>query len=189
MRTRAGFALIEVIVAMALAFFVLAALFSLMTPLASVEAAAMRSQTAQLNLAGALSVVERELRQATYVRAPAAGATASALEGCANAAVPPGGGAPAAIDPSRPMSWFAFCTDGTRLYYHAGSGACPPAYRCGTGPAAVFAGGSASTVSASFARPSALTTVIQSSLSVASGGQTSSVQSEVAFAAAAGSNQ
>jgi hypothetical protein len=182
--------LLELTLAVSLSGLVLIGLFSLMVPLVRSQVASAQGQTVQLNLSGARSVVARELRQATFLSAPApAGTTTAKLEGCSNAAVPPGGAAPAPIDATAPMHWFAFCSDSSRLYYHAGSGSCPPVYVCGVSPTAVFGGGADSAVSAGFIRLSALTTAVTASLSVTSGGQTSSVSDTISYSAAAGTNQ
>lgn len=184
-----GFTLIELIMAIGLSSLVLVALFSLSVPMARTEISSIQSQTAQLNVAGAMSVFEREVRQATYLKTPAAGASGGVVEGCSNAAVLPGAASPTPLDASQPMHWFAFCADASLVYYHAGSGACPPSYLCGTNPTGVFGGGRSSAVSAVFSRPSALTTVVQATFAVTSGAETSTLQNAVSYSAAAGTNQ
>ncbi len=92
---RGGFTLLELVFAMTLGCAVPVALADLCVPLARAQARAARGQTVQLGLEEGLSAVHRELAQATLVPVPSwAGAPSESLEGCGNAAVPPGGAAP-----------------------------------------------------------------------------------------------
>lgn len=188
-RAERGHTLMEVIISMALGSIVLVGLSNLMLPLVKSQIAAMRGQTAQLALVSAQSAVERSLRQASYVRAPSApGLPSDKLEGCENAFVEAGKD-PAAIDPARPMRWFAYCTQDNMMYAHAGDG-CPPQYACGLAPYATFGGGSlTSGATAQFTRASGLTTVVEVDLAFASADASASAQSAVTYAGAAGSNQ
>jgi len=188
-RGAAGYTLVEVMISMAMAAVILVGLENLLLPLTKAQVLAARGQTTQLSLVSAQSAVERALRQATYVRVPSApGLASDRLEGCENAIVQTGQD-PAPIDPTRPMRWFAFCTQDGLMYDHAGDG-CPPAYVCGIAPLGAFGGGSlTSGATAQFTRPSAFSTVVDVSLAFASGDASASAQSAVSFNGAAGTNQ
>ena len=184
-----GFSILELIVALGLSSMVLIAIMSLTLPMVRAQVGDARSMTAQMNLAGLMSVMDREMREATYLTSPqGVGFPSRVLSGCSNAALPPGGFAPVAVDPSAPMRWFAFCGDGQSLYYHSGQG-CPASYACGAGETAAFNGGRDSSVSASYIRPSALSTVVENTTTITSMDQTSTLTSAVSYAAASGSNQ
>ncbi|MBI3564818.1 MAG: prepilin-type N-terminal cleavage/methylation domain-containing protein [Elusimicrobia bacterium] len=188
MRERAaGFTLIELVVAMALASLVIVGLNSLMLPLVRAQVSATRTQSTQSGLTGALSAVERALRTSSVVTAPAMpGFPSDRLEGCANAV--PEGAAFVAADPGRPTRWFAMCAREGALYYHQGGG-CPARYVCGRDAAAEFGGGVVRGASAAFTRPSRWSPVVDVELSFASGDVSSSARTAVAVGAAAGSNQ
>lgn len=188
-RARAGYTLIELMLSLALGAIVLAGLSSLMVPLTRTQILAARGQTTQLSLVSAQTAVERSLRQATWLRAPSApGLASETLEGCENAA-PAEGLKFAPIDETRPMRWFAYCSQDGILYDHGGDG-CPPAYLCGTEPLGSFGGGTiASTATARFTRESPFTTDVDVELAFASGDAASSVRTGAQFAAAAGTNQ
>jgi len=184
-----GFSLMELMVAMGLSSIVMITLLSLTLPMVRAQAGDARSMTAQMNLAGLMSVMDREMRGATYLTAPqGVGFSSRVLAGCSNAAVAPGGTVPVPVDPSAPMRWFAFCGDGQSLYYHAGTG-CPASYVCGAAETAAFNGGRDSSVSASYVRPSALSTVVENTTTITSLDQTATLTSAVAYSAAAGTNQ
>jgi len=188
LRDQKGLTLMEVVIVMGLASIALIGVISLGAMAGRSGVYAQRSESSQMNLEHALHYVTQELRQASYVAQPAAGASGSTLEGCANAAVIPPSAGPVPLDPSQPARWFAFCSANGALYYHQGFG-CPASYTCGTNASLEFLGGAGSAATASFSRPSALTTEVDVSLSVGSRDQTSSVQSAVAYAAAAGAGQ
>jgi prepilin-type N-terminal cleavage/methylation domain-containing protein len=182
---RAGFTLIELVIAMFLASIVMLALSSILTPLVRSQAYSARSQTIQLNLAAVDQLVEQELRQASLVTQPAiVGIPSGALEGCDNAA----GSPPAPLDPSAPMKWFAFCTSGGIVYYHSGS-SCPASYACGVSPTSAFTWGPAPSSSLAFTRPTAGTTLITADMHASSGKSSAEVTSAVAFSAPAGGAQ
>lgn len=186
---RAGYTLVELMLSLALGSIVLIGLSNLMVPLTRAQILAARGQTTQLSLVSAQTAVERALRQATWLRAPSApGLASEKLEGCENAA-PADGSKFAPIDASRPMRWFAFCSQDGVLYDHGGEG-CPPLYACGADSLGAFGGGAtASTATARFTRESAFTTDVDIDLAFASGDASSKVRSAAAFSAAAGSNQ
>jgi prepilin-type N-terminal cleavage/methylation domain-containing protein len=186
---RRGFTLIEMVIALALSTLVVVALAALTVPLARAQVSAARGQTAQVNMSYASGLVERELRQASWIRVPtAANAPSAVLEGCTNAYVPPGASLPQRVDPARPMRWFAFCSDARSIHYHTGAD-CPAVYACGDSPAFSFAAGGDSTAGATFTRPSALSGVIEATLSLRSRDSSAAATSAVALAAAAGRNQ
>lgn len=185
--TGAGFTLIELVVAMALASLVLVGLNSLMLPLVRAQVSAARTQSTQSALAGALSAAERALRTASVVTAPAlAGLPSDRLEVCANAV--PEGAAYAAADPARATRWSAVCARDGAIFYHQGRG-CPARYVCGQAAAAEFGGGVVHGASASFTRPSRWSPVVDVELALTSGDASSSARTAVAVGAAAGSNQ
>lgn len=189
MSGRGGFTLIELILSMALGAMVLVALTKLMVPLTRAQILAARGQTTQLYAVSAQSAVERAIRQATWVKEPSApGIPTERLEGCENAAVE-SGKEPVPLDASRPMRWFAFCSQDGKLYDHGGEG-CPPHYVCGVSPLGSFGGGTiSSTGTATFTRESPFTTVVDADLWFASGDAESKVRTGAAFAGAAGVNQ
>jgi prepilin-type N-terminal cleavage/methylation domain-containing protein len=178
---RGGFTLLELIFAMGLACVIMVAMADLSVPLARAQARSARGQANQLELAAGLAAVHRELAEATYVSSPSM--PSDVLTGCANAAVPPGGGVPAPVDPSRPERWFAFCARDGSLYYHRGDG-CPGRYECGRDAAFRFGGG-AQTAEALFTRPSAAAPVVDVRLEVASGSETAAADDAAAYASAA----
>ncbi|MDE2509757.1 MAG: prepilin-type N-terminal cleavage/methylation domain-containing protein [Elusimicrobia bacterium] len=188
-RARGGFTLVELIMAMALGSLVIIGLSNLMVPLTRAQVYATRGLTAQMNAVAAQTAAERALREATWIGTPAApGLPSDRLEGCANAVVDPGTD-PVAMDPTRPMRWFAFCSQDGVVYEHAGDG-CPPRYSCGTAPQGTFGGGSlTSGATAQFTRSSAFDSVVDIDLAFDSAGVSSHVLSAVAFSAAAGTNQ
>lgn len=189
MRAPRGYTLIELVLSMALGAIVLIGLSKLMVPLTRAQILAARGQTTQLSAVAAESATERAVRQATWVRVPdAPGIPSERLEGCENARVEVGSD-PVPIDPSRPMRWFAFCSQGGVLYDHGGAG-CPPHYACGVEPLGSFGGGTiSSTGTATFTRSSAFTTMVDIDLWFASGDATTKVRTAAAFSAAAGVNQ
>ena len=181
---RAGFTLIELVVATFLANIVLIALSSILTPLVQTQAYAARAQSIQLNLAAVDKLVEGELRQASLVTQPLVGLPSGVLAGCDNAA-----GSPAApIAPGAPMRWFAFCASGGIVYYHTGSG-CPASYTCGASPTSAFMWGPAPWSSLTFTRPSAGSTLVTADIKASSGKSEAEVTSAVAFSAPAGGAQ
>ncbi|MBI4061970.1 MAG: hypothetical protein HY403_11135 [Elusimicrobia bacterium] len=151
---RRGVSLVELVIATGLASLALAALAALTATGARHQVQALRSATAQMSAALAFKAIEREMSEATYVIAPAAGTSnATTLEACANARLPAAGGALEPINPARPMRFFAFCrTSAGIVRYHARTTGCPAAYTCGAGPVASF-GSSARPVDARFTRP------------------------------------
>lgn len=182
---RAGFTLIELVIAMSLASLVLAALASILTPLVQSQAYSARAQTVQLRLAAVAQLVERELRQMSLLSKPAvAGLPSGVLEGCVNAA----GAPPAPLDPDSPMRWFAFCSSGGSVYYHSGTG-CPALYTCAISPAAAFTWGPAPWSSLTFTRPSAASTLVTSVMKASSGKFEAEVTIAVSFSAPAGGAQ
>lgn len=185
---RRGVSLVEVMFVTGLASLVLMTIISLSLSMGRSSLNASRSQASQIDLSYATQLVERELRQATFVTSPSAGATATTLEGCGNAAILPGGGAPEALDAASPMRWFAVCAAGGRVHYHNGAG-CPAIYACGVAPQASFGAGPGLPATALFSRATAQTTRVDVTLTVPSADQTATAQTAVAFAAAAGSNQ
>jgi Tfp pilus assembly protein PilW len=185
----AGFSLIELVIAMLMASLVLVALTSILTPLIVTQVYAARAQGVQLNLDSAQQLIERELRQATFVNTPAtAGMPSGVLEGCDNAAASPTPPSPVPIDPASPMRWFAFCASGGIIYYHSGA-SCPAAYRCGASPVAAFSSGLNPQSTLTFARPSAASTLITATLTAASGNSSAVATTAVAFSAPAGGAQ
>lgn len=185
---RAGYTLIELVLSVALGSVVLVGLSNLMVPLTRAQVAASRGQTAQLSLVSAQSAVERALRQATWLRSPAeAGIPGDRLEGCENARMENNTATP--MDETRPMRWFAFCSQDGLVFDHAGEG-CPPVYSCGRDPLGSFGGGTVfSTATARFTRASVNTTVVEVELGFESSGSVSKVETAAAYAGAAGSNQ
>lgn len=183
-----GLTLVEVVVVMGLASIALIGVISLGTMASRSGLYAQRTERSQMSLEHALHYVTEELRQATYVAKPAGGASGGALEGCANAAVIPPSAGPLPLDAGQPMRWFAFCSADGAVYYHRGFG-CPAAYSCGVGSSLEFVGGGGSAASAAFSRPSSLSTEVDVSLSAGTGEHASTVQSAVAYAAAAGTGQ
>jgi prepilin-type N-terminal cleavage/methylation domain-containing protein len=185
----AAFTLIELVVAMALASIVIIGMNSLLLPLVRVQAQSMHTQTAQASLTGALSAVEKAVRQASLVTTPSMpGFPSNSLAGCTNAILPGPALPPVALDPSQPMGWFALCAADGRFYYHEGTG-CPAVYSCGANAVAEFGGGLAPSATASFSRSTKSSAAIDISLTAASGDTTLSANTAVAFAAAAGTNQ
>ena len=190
-KSRAGFSLVELIIAVLLSSIILIGLDYILTPLVLSQVYSARAQSVQLNLAAVNSLVERELRQASLVTQPTSGVGSNLLEGCANAAlspIPPCLAGPCPLDPGAPMKWFAFCATGGSVYFHSGNG-CPGVYTCGTSPTAVFTWPQPwSTIV--FTRPSAGSTLVTISLSGSSGsGAVVMSTSSVAFSAAAGGAQ
>jgi type II secretory pathway pseudopilin PulG len=186
---QAGFTLVELSLAAGLATLVILTLSYVMVPLVRAQVLAVKSQSVQLNLSAALKTADREISQASWLRAPSqAGGPSELLEGCANAAPPSDGVAAAPLDPSRPMRWFALCPANGILYYHAGEG-CPPVYTCGVAPTSSFAGGSASRTVATFTRASPLTTVVEIVMTMTNGEASGSLRSAAAFSGAAGTGQ
>lgn len=180
-----GFTLIELILAMFLSTLVMAALFSILTPLVRTQAYTARAQTVQLNLASVAQLVERELRQASLLSQPSSvGTPSGVLSGCANAA----GSPPVPIDPASAMRWFAFCASGGVVYYHSGGG-CPSMYTCGTSPTGTFRWGPAPWSSLVFVRPSAGSTLVTAQMKAMSGESQAEINSAVAFSAPAGGAQ
>lgn len=185
----AGFTLIELIVAMALASIVILGMNNLLLPLVRVQAQSMHTQTAQASLTGALSAVEKAVRRASLVTTPSMpGFPSNSLAGCTNAVLSSPTLPPVALDPSQPMAWFALCAADGRFYYHEGTG-CPAVYSCGVNALSEFGGGLAPSATASFSRSSKSNAAIDISLTAASGDTTLSANTAVAFTGAAGSNQ
>lgn len=190
-RRRAGFTLLELLIAVAMSAAVLIGIAGLSLPLVRSQVTASTALTAQLGSAAALAQIERTLRQATYLVKPAvAAAPASSLEGCSNAAVFPGSASPTFIDPAQPVTGFAFCSADHALWYYSG-GACPLPYACGGPGGFVLAGvpGGSPNATATFLRPSAASSLVRASISVQSGAVTSSAETSVSMAFAAGRNQ
>lgn len=184
---RRGVTLIELVMAAGLSAFAFTALLALTDTAARRHLHALRTSSAQMDAALAFKAIEREMSQATYLLSPAiAGIEADALSACANAAPGPGGGAPAPIDPGKPMRFFAFCRSGGTLYRHSLEG-CPALYSCGSG--SDFAvGGAASPVAASFLRSSDGGRVMRISVTASSAEFKAVREGSFAFAVAAGMN-
>ncbi len=185
-----GFSLVELLIATTLGCLVLVGLSNLAAPLARAHVLALRSQTAQMNAAAALSWAESRIRESTWIGSPpASGGASGKLDGCVNGAPGEGGGFPVPIDPARPVRWYALCSKDGRLYRHEGDG-CPPSYSCGVVPDGTFGAGSqGGSATASFERPSPYAAVVNLEIEAASGEVRSKLNSSVSFAAAAGRNQ
>lgn len=182
--SRRGYTLIELIVAMGLASLVIVGMNSLLLPLVRAQANAARTQSAQGGLAGALGAVEKSLRGATAVTNPSLpGFPSDRLEGCWNAVA--SGTGFAALDPSRPVGWFAVCVSGGALYYHRGDG-CPARYSCGRDALAEFGGGRSRSAEAAFLRVGRGSPVVEASLSLTSGDATARATTAVAVEEASG---
>jgi Tfp pilus assembly major pilin PilA len=187
-RGRAGFTLVEFILAAGLGATILMTLSYLLFALVRAQAVAAKSESVQMNLAAAVKTADHEISQASWLRSPArAGVSSAVLEGCSNAS-PPSTGVPAApLDPSKPMRWFAFCPSDGVLFYHAGAG-CPPSYACGDDPTSWFAAGKESQTDAVFTR-APLTTVVEVDVTMTNGESSGTLKTAAAFAGAAGSVQ
>lgn len=185
-----GFSLVELLIATALGCLVLVGVSNLAAPLARGHVLALRSQTAQMNAAAALSWAESRVRESTWIGSPpASGGASGKLEGCVNGVPGEGGLEPAPVDPARPVRWYALCSKNNRLYRHEGD-SCPPSYVCGDVPDGVFGAGSIDgSAAATFERRSPFAAVVDLEIEASSGEANSKLSSSVAFAAAAGRNQ
>lgn len=177
-----GVTLVEIAIVGALATVVMVTALNLSLSMSRAGLDAQRSESTQLDLNHAARYVTQELRQATLVTQPPIARSSPTLEGCGNAVIVPGTGAPTAIDASQPMHWFAFCSGAGQVFYHEGNG-CPAAYFCGAAPQLTFGAGLGEPATALFTR-SASGTTVDVALSVKSRDGASSLQTGVTVAGA-----
>jgi len=128
-RARAGFTIMELIIALSVASLAVMASIAAMGPVIQTQVALYRNQRAQAEALVALKAVQAELLQSTELYAPAAGAAADSVSGCANYSAALGG----PLDAAKPVRAYQICLSGSTLYRYA-SAACPmAAAACGTG--------------------------------------------------------
>jgi len=165
---KAGFTLIELIIAMCLSLLVILALIKLTTMAVHNHTRGVKSAASQLDAILIFKTIEHDLAGATHLITPAeTGSPGGRLETCSNAmrgatAVD----APAAIDAGKPVRFSAFCQSGNNLYYHVLDG-CPAVYACGTDPHMTF-GTAENGVSALFKRASPRSPVVEVTIAVSS---------------------
>ena len=166
--SKAGFTLVELIIAMSLSMLVILALTKLTTMAVHNHTRGVRSAASQLEAALLFKTIEHDLAGATYLVTPAAADTSgSRLEVCSNAMRgATAAEAPVPIDAGKPVRFSAFCQSGNNLYYHTLAG-CPAVYSCGTDPAMTF-GTEENVAAALFKRASLRSPVVEVTIAVSS---------------------
>ncbi len=157
------------VIATALGAVAVVGVMDLVSALMRAQSAGRAETRVQTGAMAALRIVEKEIGQSTYIsRPPTPGVASAGLEGCVNAAPPPGSSTPAAIDPSRVTRGYAVCQHEGALYYHAGP-ACPLVFSCGVnGTLIAGSEGGNATASAIFVRPDAASALITGIVTVTS---------------------
>ena len=134
-----GFMLIELIVAASLSTIVLIGVFSLMSNMVQTEVDGMRNGTVTAWSLASINAMSADIAGASYLAAPAAGASGDTLIVCTNwsgAALGPA--APGLVNPAAPNSVYYYCYDTSdpvpyanailrKVVNNAAPGACPSA--------------------------------------------------------------
>lgn len=172
-RGEKGVSLVEMVIATALGAVAVVGIMDLISSLMRSQSAGRSDVRVQVGALAAARLVEREIAQTNYViRPPTPGVSSAGLEGCVNAAPPPGQSVPAVIDQNQPVRGYAVCQRSGALYYHSGP-ACPLLYTCGVdGTLVAGSEGGGAAVTATFERPDSASALIVGDVTVTSQGTT-----------------
>ena len=142
LRARAGYTLLELVVALALASIVLVGLFAIMASMMNFQVEALKKGTVNGWSLASLIAMNREIENASVLVYPAAGASADSLSVCTNYSnILKGspGNATGVIDASQPIETIDYCYDSANFVIRrlVVNGSCPA---LGTAPPACTAG-------------------------------------------------
>lgn len=182
MKTRAGFTLIEMVMALSLSAVALVGVMTLFLPIVSSQAEGYRRVATQSDAFLAHKSLNQSISQASEVYSPAPGSEGDVLSGCSNFDSAKGG----PIDAASLNASFYYCVAGGVFYsYAAAPGACPPPEprRCGEGSPTVLANGvsHAAGHGAYFVRPAGNLDLIEVHFQTSSKGVTQPVNTAMAY--------